>query len=155
MTSSLARRVLIRCPERFATHALRETAGAFETHEGHPWTFAVKAPVRLTSLDADIVLCRETIAELTVPRDGVVAPLDVHWQPAAGASFPLFDGRLWCEAETLCTSWLRLEGRYETSDERLRLAERGERTIGHRIALATAKVFLDEVAESLQKLRTA
>jgi hypothetical protein len=151
----LARRLLLRYPQPLVTSSLHDLAGEREGGS-EPLSFALRAPVRLASLDADIVLCRETIAEVvhaTAPAGG--ATLAVRWQPADGASFPLFDGRLWCEAETLCSSWLRLEGVYHTLDQRMRHAETGERTIGHRIAQATAKAFLDEVADSIRKLRTA
>jgi hypothetical protein len=150
VTNPLARRLLVRCPQPLATRTLHDRAGK----RGDPWAFSLRAPVRLVSLDADIVLCGETIAELAA-RPADESTLEVRWQPAGVGSFPLFDGRLWCEAETLCSSWLRLEGAYRTLDQRLHHSERGERTIGHRIALATAKAFLDEVADSIRTLRAA
>ncbi len=116
----------------------------------------LRPSVRLPSLGADIVLADQTIASLqrSVPPFDT-SSLSVRWEPAGGTSFPTFEGRLWSDAETLCTTWLRLEGVYHTRDERLHLAERGESTIGHRIALATARDFLDELAASLERLRVA
>ena len=155
MTNALARRLLVACPEHVLVSSLRDFADE-RIASGEPWSVALRAPVRLPSLDTDIVLCRETIAELSAPvYPSRESSLSVHWQPADGSSFPHFEGRVWCEADTACTSWLRLEGEYRTLEHRLRHVESGERTIGHRIALATAKAFLDELADSIKNLHAA
>jgi hypothetical protein len=142
--------MLVRCPHGVLARAL---AHVDNTHDDVPWCVTLRAPVRLNSLDAEIMLSRETIACVGMRGARAGTPLPVGWHPAEGESFPRFAGMLWTEGETLCTSWLRLEGVYDETPSSARIAQRGERAIGQRIAHATAKAFLDEVAGSVERLR--
>ena len=152
--SHLTRSVLVRSPQRRVAAVLRRIVE--DDVAGSAWSFTLRAPVFLTSLAAEIVLSGATIARLGAGGPAATGALvAVAWEPAGGGAFPRFSGNLWSEAETLCASWLRLEGDYESAPDRLRLSERGERAIGHRIALATAKLLLDDVAAAVTRLCAA
>jgi len=146
----LSRSVLVRLPQRSVAAVLRRIGDADDA--AGAWSFTLRAPVFLTSLGAEIALSGQTVARLATRRPASAGALvAVAWEPVAGGAFPRFRGELWSEAETLCASWLRLEGHYEASTGGRRLGEPGERAIGYRIALATAKVLLDAVAATVTR----
>jgi hypothetical protein len=114
------------------------------------------APVRLASLDAEIVLRHTVLATLHPgPPAADGDSLVVTWKPADGGAFPRFRGRMWisCDvADATDTSWLRLEGEYVERPATLRLSETGERAIGRRLAVAIAARLLGKVVSRMEVL---
>ena len=143
-TTDLVRRVLVRYPIAEARQRLGVVVAARCTASAR-CCLALNAPVYLRGLDTEIVLNRDVIAEIG-PKDGTSADAyPVQWELEGTSRFPRFAGHLTLAEHDAGSSWLQIAGTYERHPSTLRFVEPGELAIGRRIAIATAKVLLDQI----------
>lgn len=147
----ISARVFVRRSLAFATAALRSSVGDGYGTLTAPVAIKLRAPVRLGALGTDIELHDAIVAELRAPIETGNGTVLVTWQLPAGGVFPRFAGHMWAQADTAEKSWLCLDGEYQRHKATMRVAERGEFLIGHRIAVATAKTLLDVIAAHIEK----
>lgn len=137
MQHTFARRVLIRARQPVIDQHLATLTA------GDALRLWLNASVRLRGLGASVALGSWIVAN--VRRDPYPRIFKVRWEPGlAEDRFPDVRGYLWTEPETLCATWLRLEGAYALEASQ-RLGEVGEPPLAARLIGALGKQFLDEV----------
>lgn len=141
----LSRRAFVAAPVAEAPRLLRRY---FDEHaDDGVLQFALRAPVRLPGLGAEIALRRDVIAtiDMNSESDGRYA---VQWKPADGGPFPRLQGVLSLDAEeTGDACRLTIEGTYDAPD---RGGSGEDAMLGHRIAQATARDLLARIGAELE-----
>ena len=143
-STELVRRVLMRHGLGEARARLHDAIAERATASAR-YCLALNAPVYLRGLDTEIVLNRDVIAEIGQGDGATAEAYPVSWELEGTSRFPRFAGLLSLEAHDPSTSWLQIAGTYERNPSTLRFVEPGEMAIGRRIAMATAKVLLDQI----------
>ncbi len=105
-------------------------------------------------LPGDLELSRAVIVDFKKQRDtqNLNDEFAIHWKPEGTGPFPEFHGHLtvWSEDDPR-RSFLEIEGTYEPPLGKL-VGEAFDATIGHLIALRTAKMLLDDIKAGIERL---
>ncbi len=107
------------------------------------------ACTRVRFLELAIVVDGDTLVTVSGTGDASACAA-VRWHPVNGAPLPRFVGRVWPEAETLCSSWLRLEGVYAFATASA-ADDVAERVADYRAARGVAKQLLDALARDITR----
>jgi len=150
--TTIKEHVEVHCPYVRALHYV----AAYLAHLG--WSehsqsvsLRLRVPVGPSSEHLGLAIDKGVVATLSrSPQHRVLEDrIGVTWQPDVdGEPFPRFDGALSVEAASPKASTLALEGRYEPP-----LGAAGkifDAVLGHRIAEATARELLKEIADRIE-----
>ena len=146
--STLFHRRYLACPYDRARHALEQTLQDLAA-SGRPVIQTLRVP--LPSGDGTEGVEKDVLVTYGVGKDPLHfdQPWTVQWKPANGGPFPQFNGTLTVRAdEDYTTCALELRGTYEPP-----LGVPGamfDTVLGSRIASATAREFLKEIATRIE-----
>lgn len=139
--TDLDQRMFVTCSAGAAKLHLSE----FQRSQGR---LALRAPVMLPALEAEIVLQRDVIVTVSPGDESRNGDLRIEWEPAGGGPFPRFVGTLRVESDDPEGCCLVLRG--DCAPTAASLSRGSEAALGHRIAVSTARTLLREIRALLE-----
>lgn len=135
---------VVACPYKIAREYL--SGDMKELAQSHdPITLTLRAPLAGADVRKDVIV---TFARSADPMH-FDEPWSVHWTPEGGGPYPDFKGELTVRAdEDYTTAILELRGKYQPPGGIVGAAF--DRALGTKIASATAKALLAEIAAGME-----
>ena len=139
--SKISETIVVGCPYHMAQQFL---ADALRKPFDKPGTMTVRVPL------GGIDVAKDVLATVTEGADPMHfdQPWKVHWSPVGGGPYPDFDGEITVRAdEDYTTCLLEIQGEYRPQG--VALGEAFDAVVGRKVASATARALLDQLAHDL------
>ena len=152
-STELDQRMFVSCPANAAliylSDFVRARRSACDDGKLGYAQLALRPPVMLSVIEAEIVLQRDVVVEIAPAEnaeDGET--FGVTWAPAGGGPFPRFRGSLRVERDDARSCCLVLQG--SCGPAAAGGSRDSEQALGHRITVSAARMFLRELRTELE-----